>query len=258
MDHLIKETAIQHLADLDTVEGYAVYYSAQPGDFYTTSLIVSNPFEEEKFLNMTKDDNPVIRALAMISLAREDITKYEKIIHSFYTDTAEIEYVPSGCCVSRITLDKLAKNIINDPNLLDCWSPEHTKWEYDANSDLKKKNSERRKIETIQLLIARGAEINTKDKYGETPLHYATENNHREIAGLLISKGADINAQNNEGETPLHAATFWGYKGMIELLIGNGADVNIKDNNGISPLKEAIKMNYKELSDLLRKHGAVE
>ena len=30
----------------------------------------------------------------------------------------------------------------------------------------------------------------------KTPLHYATENNSKEIGELLISKGADINAKN--------------------------------------------------------------
>ena len=34
-----------------------------------------------------------------------------------------------------------------------------------------------------------------KDKGGKTPLHYAAENNSKEIGEVLISKGADINAK---------------------------------------------------------------
>jgi tetratricopeptide (TPR) repeat protein len=258
LDRLIKDTAIQHLTDLDIVDGYAVYYSARPGDLYTVSLILSQPFEEEKFLNMVKDDNPVIRALALISLAREDIKKYEQIIHSFYADTVEVEYVPSGCGVTRITLGKLAKNIISDPNLLDCWAPERTNWKYNTNDDFDYQYRQQERINFIHLLLKKGAEVNVKDKNGETPLHYSASYGHANISEYLITHGAEINIQNNIGETPLHTAVYWGYKDIIELMIKKGADLNIKDENGKTALKTAIEMNYRGLSELLREHGATE
>ena len=61
--------------------------------------------------------------------------------------------------------------------------------------------------ETVELLIAEGAEVNVKDKYDRTPLHSATANDHKEIAELLIAEGADVNAKVNDGRTPLDFAT---------------------------------------------------
>ena len=55
--------------------------------------------------------------------------------------------------------------------------------------------------ETTELLISLGANINEKDNYGKTALHYAAENNGKETAELLISHGININEKGNYGET---------------------------------------------------------
>jgi len=67
-------------------------------------------------------------------------------------------------------------------------------------------------------LIAKGADINAKDEYGWTPLHYAAIKGQKEVVELLIAKGADINSKNQSGETPLHDAIDWNHKEMVELL----------------------------------------
>lgn len=48
-----------------------------------------------------------------------------------------------------------------------------------------------------ELLIARGLEIEVRDQYGNTPLHYATEHNRKEIAKLLLDLNVDKNVDNN-------------------------------------------------------------
>ena len=49
-----------------------------------------------------------------------------------------------------------------------------------------------KKHEVPELLIAKGADVNTKNKYGVTPLHFAARYGRKETVELLIAKGADV------------------------------------------------------------------
>ena len=79
---------------------------------------------------------------------------------------------------------------------------------------------------------------------------------HAGTAALLIEKGAKVNARNEYKETPLHAAAGEGYCDVGEVLISNGADVNAKDRQGDTPLSIAVDRKHEEFAKLLRKHGA--
>ena len=60
--------------------------------------------------------------------------------------------------------------------------------------------------ESLKNLIEKGADVNAKNKYEQTTLHYAAREGHTEIVEFLIEKGADVNAKNKYGLTPLHFA----------------------------------------------------
>jgi len=120
-------------------------------------------------------------------------------------------------------------------------------------------------IEAVKQHLSAGTNVDEKNLNDLTPLHYALEKGHKEIAELLVEKGVDVNAKDSYGMTPLHYAATWGYKEIAELLIANGGDVNAKDESDFTPLEvvevgreddspedKAVK---KEIADLLRKHG---
>ena len=110
--------------------------------------------------------------------------------------------------------------------------------------------------EVAELLIDKGAYVHAKTtRLGRTPLHLSATRGHKEIVEQLIDKGADVNAKTNSGRTPLHSVAYWGRKEVAALLIGKGADVNAKDDAGITPLGGAIRRKHTETANLLRKHG---
>ncbi|MHC4604941.1 MAG: ankyrin repeat domain-containing protein [Planctomycetota bacterium] len=259
LNRLIEDTIMKNLEDLEVVSGYAVGIGGSPGDFYTVSLIISSPFDEERFLPLAQSNNPVVRAMAMICLVRENKSKYKETINAFYTDTAEVEYMPMGCLVERTTLGKLAKSMIDDPNVLDYWAAAHTDGMYSpSETESKREDAIQWQIRIIRSLIAKGAQINLKDQHGETPLHHAAEHGSTRIAEFLIANGADVNAKNSKGETALHCATFWGYRQIIELLIAHGADINAKTNEGQTAMDIATQQDYPGLSTLLRESGQAQ
>ena len=64
----------------------------------------------------------------------------------------------------------------------------------------------------------------------------ASSQGQKEIAQLLIDKGADVNSKANDETTGLIFASMFGHKEIVQLLIARGADINAKANSGMTAL----------------------
>jgi uncharacterized protein len=85
----------------------------------------------------------------------------------------------------------------------------------------------RRSAECVQLLLAKGADVNAVDAAGETALMCAAaEIDSAELVQLLLQHGADATAASPSGLTPLLAAVVHSHLRTAQLLIDAGADVN--------------------------------
>ena len=93
-------------------------------------------------------------------------------------------------------------------------------------------------LELMDWLIAQGADINVKDEYDRTPLHYHAQVNDIERVTLLLEKGADIEAIAEYDETPLHAAGY--FPEVTALLIVKGANVKAKDDMKHNPMEAML------------------
>ncbi|MCX3064712.1 ankyrin repeat domain-containing protein [Wolbachia endosymbiont of Drosophila pseudotakahashii] len=107
-----------------------------------------------------------------------------------------------------------------------------------------------------QSILENGEDIDSQDKDGVTPLHWAVADNNKELAKLLIKHGADVDARNRDKHTPLHYAAVHGYVEIAKYLIDNGANVNAQDQDEHIPLYFAVTNGNKELAKLLIKYGA--
>jgi hypothetical protein len=81
--------------------------------------------------------------------------------------------------------------------------------------------AEKGNIEQVKALIAKGVDVNIKDKDGNTPLHEAALNGHRDVVEFLIANGADAKARTKEGKTALDYARDAGFIDVIKALQGD-------------------------------------
>jgi ankyrin repeat protein len=105
-------------------------------------------------------------------------------------------------------------------------------------------------------LIDKGADVNATSNYGNTPLTWAASNGLRDVCLTLIYKDADVNAIDQSGWTPLIWAAGNGLRDVCITLIHKSADVNAKDNNDYTPLTFAARNGLADICITLMDEGA--
>ncbi len=108
--------------------------------------------------------------------------------------------------------------------------------------------------EIAAALIEAGAEINSRDPYGVTPLIFAAISGSPETMRLLMSRGSDVKAKDVDGRTALIEVLTTENEmppEMVEDLIRAGADVNVRIYGGMTPLMIAAGGNPRILRALI-------
>jgi len=105
----------------------------------------------------------------------------------------------------------------------------------------------------MDLLIAKGADINQRDESGQTALFHV--DNTRQIE-LLVARGADLEAVDNDGETTLMRFAGGGRDDVTAAMIAHGAKIHAVDKSGRTALLHAAHHGSFECALLLIRHGA--
>lgn len=105
----------------------------------------------------------------------------------------------------------------------------------------------------VRYLVSAGANVNTSNNNKITPLHWGVEYDNLEIVKLLLRKGADLNARDGINETPLHWAAWTGNFKSARWLLKYGANPLATNNTGVTPVDLAKRQEHHRLYRLLKK-----
>ncbi|XP_014813495.1 PREDICTED: ankyrin repeat and SOCS box protein 10 isoform X4 [Calidris pugnax] len=120
-------------------------------------------------------------------------------------------------------------------------------------------------IECAQQLLQHGASVNSRtEEEDDTALHIAARHGLTDHVRLLLRYGAELEARNKEGQTPLNAGCAQPhqpqdmdrYYRVCLLLVESGASVDAADRDRQHPLHLACKNANAQIAELLLVRGA--
>ncbi len=116
----------------------------------------------------------------------------------------------------------------------------------------------RRQLEIVKILVeVGGANINSSDGRGCTPLQLAIIYDVTDTMKYLLQKGANRYATNTSGETILMDAVEYERVDIARtLLVDYRMDPNVVSHFGKTALKRAVQLNNREMVNLLLENGA--
>ena len=117
----------------------------------------------------------------------------------------------------------------------------------------------RGKFNQVKKLVDDGHDVNAYDKWGWTPLMWATYYNFHKIARHLLDNGANPDLQTEKkyktfpkGTTALMIAACYSNTPIIRELRKNRADASLKDASGQTAVAYAEKYYGKDMAKLVR------
>ncbi len=105
----------------------------------------------------------------------------------------------------------------------------------------------------VRRLVEAGEDVNGLDlELLRSPLLWAAEHGHTDLARFLLDRGAEIEDKADEGESPLQLAAYGGHRDTVRMLLDRGADPAYRTDKGWDAVMFAELGKHTELAALLQ------
>ena len=116
---------------------------------------------------------------------------------------------------------------------------------------------ERGDVQIVRNLLGRGADVDARDRYGQTALMRAAHAGRREVVETLIAHRASLNLTAKGGLSALMLALVAGHAEVARLLANAGADLSLRGTGapgfaGKTAYDLAVERGMLELSTELK------
>jgi ankyrin repeat protein len=127
-------------------------------------------------------------------------------------------------------------------------------------------------VYVVKVLLEHGADIESKDNRGQTPLHWAATYDRLAVVVELLNPNdsngtttsilgkrksrarANIEVKDRKGNTPLHFASLYDHLAIVKALVSAGADILVANDQGLLPIHQAVYRRKSEVSKYLLQH----
>ena len=106
-------------------------------------------------------------------------------------------------------------------------------------------------VQIVHDLLGRGADVDARDRYGQTALMLAAHAGHHEVVETLIAHRANLNITAKFGLSALMLALVAGHAEVARVLAKAGADLSLRGSG-------APGFGGKTAYDLAVEHGMLE
>eukprot|EP00959_Pyramimonas_sp_CCMP1952_P214329 4484865-Pyramimonas_sp.AAC.1 len=108
-------------------------------------------------------------------------------------------------------------------------------------------------VEDIANAILSGDDIDAIEPFtGQTPLMKSVLTGKLDAVQFLLARGANVSIGEKDGYTPMHGAGFQGRAEIAKVLIAHGIDVNERHKDGFTPIQRACWGRDKRHTDTVR------
>ena len=174
-------------------------------------------------------------------VAKQPATVAAKSANAAIKSSAPITTVPDE---EETEIRRIQAMIENSPDLINAPSGE------DKLTPLCRAAS-KGQLRVATFLMEHGADINLN-----SPLRVAALNGHKAMVELLLARGAEVNAADRNGRTALLEAAQRGFLSVVETSLAAKADPNVRDLSSQTPLTLAAKNGFRPVAAALLAHGA--
>ena len=112
------------------------------------------------------------------------------------------------------------------------------------------------RLTIVQLLLDNGSDIHAREESGATSLMLACKVGHCQVTQYLLKRGANVDIVDHDSRTPLFYAALGGHLNVVQCLCNLDADINARDECGETPMMAAAQYEHMHVAKYLLELGA--